>query len=275
MYNFRFLFFVLIFLGVSGCIKSPKHKGVAYVFPEKTIISEVEDACFKDSGGKWLKKGKEAEDAILGMFTDEVPVSQQKVAGDKIFTEIQSEFKINSGEEAHRLEKMLNKMKKYIARKDISYKVYLIEDEKNINAFTVPGGNIYVTTALMKFVESEDELAVILGHEIGHNENKHTNGFLKKQNIAAKIVGEDAGEIVASLASLLTMSFGQPQELEADRCGLYLAYSAGYDPAKGIAFFERIGADSNTEEAIRFISTHPYPSERAHCMERYLTAAKQ
>lgn len=259
---------------LSGCIQSPKRKGGVYHFPEKTVISEVEDACFQDEGGKWLKKGSKAEDAILNILTEDVTTKQQKQTGDEILAELKAEYPFLSGKEQDKLRKILSKMKKYTARKELTYQVYLLQDEENVNAFTVPGGNIYVTSALMRFVESDDELAVILGHEIGHNENKHTNRFLKKQNAAAKIVGKEASVVVAGVASMLTMAFGQPRELEADRCGLYLAYSAGYNPAKGIDFFKRLGNSSENVQLTRFLSTHPFPSERAGCMESYLVQAK-
>lgn len=270
----RFLIFVLAVVILSGCLKSPKRKGEVYHFPEKTIISEVEDKCFEDESGKWLKKGNKAEEAIMNVLTDDVTVEQQKEAGKEIFEELKSEYSFLEGEDLKKLRKILGKMRQYISRKELTYQVFLIEDKENVNAFTVPGGNIYVTDALMRFVESDDELAVILGHEIGHNENQHTNRFLRKQNAAAKIVGKEAGTIVAGITSMLTMAFGQPQELEADRCGLYLAYSAGYNPMKGIDFFKRLGKNSESTQTIRFISTHPFPSERAGCMESYLSQAK-
>ena len=120
----------------------------------------------------------------------------QKEAGDDFHKEIMEQFHL--AEKNHKywkkLRNIFNEVKKNAERKDISYTVFLLDDSL-LNAFTIPGGNVYVTTKLMDFVESDDELAVILGHEIGHNENKHTLKPLQKLSVAEKVLGNDFKKI--------------------------------------------------------------------------------
>ncbi|MEO1450975.1 MAG: M48 family metalloprotease, partial [Bacteroidota bacterium] len=108
------------------------------------------------------------------------------------------------------------------------------------------------------------------------NENQHTERYLKRLGLAENIFGQ-GGSIVANVLSLLTVSYNQPQELESDRAGVYLAYMAGYDPERGLDFFRRIQeADQGQEKSnlSRFLSSHPFPQEREACLKTYLDASR-
>ena len=160
-----------------------------------------------------------------------------------------------------------------------------VVDTEMPNAFAVPGGHIYVTRGLLSLVNSEDELAAVLGHEIGHVLARHGQkragvGVLTAPiSIAGAIAGlgvglvsPTLGNVVRGTGQLVTggmviAPYSRSQENEADRIGQALAARAGYDPA-GISSFmrtlEREG-DLRTEGAggFHFMKTHPQPKARA------------
>lgn len=262
----------LSLLLACGSKRSPKTE--TYRFPDKTIIHDIEkDNCLE--GGDWVVKGKNIEDGLLKMLGKEVTTEQQIEAGEEFHKEILKEFRL--ADESHpqwkKLRKLVEKMKPFVARQDIEYTPYLLDDTL-LNAFTIPGGNIYVTTRLMQTVASDDELAVIVGHEMGHNENKHTEKHLQRMNLAEAWLGKEAGQIAAALTQFLTLPYGQPQELEADRAGVYLAYKAGYEPAHGLDFFARFDDPGNHGTVERFLATHPFPKERNLCLQKYLDRSR-
>jgi predicted Zn-dependent protease len=140
-----------------------------------------------------------------------------------------------------------------------------------VNAFTL-GGEIYVTNALLDEAESIDELACILGHEIGHNELDHVANKLKEVEIAQGIFGEEAGAAVATFVGLLTMGFNQHNEAEADLYGIDLALAAGYDACRGIDFWNRLKAQENeANDMENFFRSHPYSSRRSNCYHSHIS----
>ncbi len=127
----------------------------------------------------------------------------------------------------------------HVQRKDIRYRFYIV-DSPMINASAVPGGGIYVTTGMLNFLESEAELATILGHEISHVDLKHCIERLQYELAARKIVGRDLAMITAIGYRLVNLGFNEQQELEADAGGVILAAKAGYHPRAAITVFERL-----------------------------------
>ena len=125
----------------------------------------------------------------------------------------------------------------YTRRKTIPYRFYIIGSQE-INAFAISGGAVYVTTGMLDFLESEAELAAILGHEISHV--KHCVERLQYE-VAARKIGGDRLAAIAELGSrLVGLGFSEQQELEADARGVLLAAAAGYDPMAARATFQRL-----------------------------------
>lgn len=273
----------IVLLSLSFCLIActkggrAHKKEEAYIFPDKTVIHNIEaDACLEGKSGEWVQKGKQIEEGLLNTFSGEITPQMQKEAGATFHKEIMEQFHLAEKNDNHwkKLRNIFNEVKQYAERKDIDYQVFLLDDSL-LNAFTIPGGNVYVTTKLMDFVESDDELAVILGHEIGHNENKHTLKHLQKLSVAEKMLGSDFKSVGAAILNIITLPYGQPQELESDRAGVYLAYTAGFNPERGPDFFDRINDGQQRGDFERFLSTHPFPGERSTCLKKYLQRCKQ
>ena len=124
-------------------------------------------------------------------------------------------------------------------RKAITYRFHVI-GSSDINAFAIPGGGIYVTTGMVDFLNSEAELAAILGHEISHVDLKHCVERLQYQVAARKIGGDDIAAIVSLGSFLVGIGYSKQQELEADAQGVLFAAAAGYDPTAARSAFQRL-----------------------------------
>jgi Zn-dependent protease with chaperone function len=156
-----------------------------------------------------------------------------------------------------------------VARKDVPYNVKIL-DVNDINAFNTLGGYLYVNEGLLDFVQSDDELAAIIGHETGHNERRHGVTFQAKATAINILFG------VASLFSPFLYRFGQlaqagtlakierGQELQADQYGLLLMSRAGYDPDAMISVMRHLGAlgDGRASGVDKYLADHPGINDR-------------
>jgi predicted Zn-dependent protease len=150
------------------------------------------------------------------------------------------------------------------ARKDVPYNVKIL-DTQDINSFTIGGGYIYVNEGLLDFVQSDDELAGVIGHETGHNERRHTVTLPAKAQILNLLFG------IASMFSPFLSQFGQfaeagiiakaqrGDELQADQYGLLLMSRAGYDPDAMISFMNHLGVLEGSKSSLvdSYLADHP------------------
>ena len=143
-----------------------------------------------------------------------------------------------------------------------------------INAFAVPGGYIYVTRGLLAALNSEAELALVLGHELGHINARHSVKKLSQVMIVqiGLAVAGALSETMAKISGLagiglqlLFLKYSRDDERQADELGILYARQSGYNPEKMISFFttlEKLGDLSGGHQLPGFLSTHPLTSER-------------
>lgn len=153
----------------------------------------------------------------------------------------------------------------------------LVVDEPVVNAFCLPGGKIVVFTGLLKHFKSNDEIATIIGHEVGHAVARHAaEGITKNlwfailQIILLQFVTPDLANAMSSL--LLRLPFSRKMEMEADYIGLLLIASAGFNPRVAPSVYEKLGKISGGDKSVMadYLSTHPSGKKRA----QLLTQAK-
>ncbi len=150
-----------------------------------------------------------------------------------------------------------------------NYEFHLLADEKTINAFALPGGQIFITYALYSKLENEDQLAGVLGHEIGHVISQHSADRMSKQGLTEGIlngvaVGFDPSTVqgAAVIANVINMKYSRGDELESDDLGVRFMIESGYNAQEMIAVMEILKTAAGTNGVPEFQSTHPDPENR-------------
>lgn len=147
----------------------------------------------------------------------------------------------------------------------------LVVDEPVVNAFCLPGGKIVVFTGLLKHFRSDDEIATIIGHEVGHAIARHAaEGITKNlwfailQIILYQFVMPDLANAMSTF--LLKLPFSRKMEIEADYIGLLLIASAGFDPRVAPSVYEKLGKISGDSSLRDYLSTHPSGKKRSQLL---------
>ena len=167
-------------------------------------------------------------------------------------------------------------------RPQLPWEFHLLDDAA-VNAFAYPGGFIFVTRGLMTHLNSESELAEVIGHEIGHVTAKHTVAAMSKQQITqiglvgASILSPQVakyGDVLGASASLLFMKFGREDELQSDALGFQYSLALGYDVRESPKVFATLGRLSESAGARipEWQSTHPDPGNRVQRAEQRIAA---
>ena len=171
--------------------------------------------------------------------------------------------------------------------KNFSWEFNLVKDPQ-VNAFCMPGGKIVVYEGLLPLVASEDELAVVVGHEVAHAVAKHSNERMSQQLMAqygAALLGvavSDKSAAVQKAASAVygigaqygvMLPFSRKHESEADYMGLVFMTMAGYNPDVAVNFWKKMSAGSGSSTP-EFMSTHPSDATRIADIQKALPAIK-
>lgn len=167
----------------------------------------------------------------------------------------------------------------YLRRQDIPFEFHVVESG-SINAFALPGGQIFVLRGMMDFLETEAELAAILGHEMSHVDLRHCVERYQYQHAMKRAGVHGVGRMMDLARMLVAIGYSQYQELEADAEGSRVAIEAGYDPDAAETVFNRLAkqfgetarppattpageVERSMEEALRdYFRTHPRTPER-------------
>lgn len=155
------------------------------------------------------------------------------------------------------------------------YEFTIIKSDQ-INAFTIPGGNIYMFSELIKVAETPEEVAAVLAHEIGHAEKRHVvTKLIKELSITAIISvlsGGDPSILTQVLKDIIGNSFDRRQEEEADKFALELLEKAGISPKSLARFFQRLNEKNlDYDEDLEILMTHPHNDKRIEQVRKYKT----
>jgi predicted Zn-dependent protease len=169
------------------------------------------------------------------------------------------------------------------SRSPYKYSFYLLADRKTVNAFALPGGQVFITEALMSLLGREDELAGVLGHEVGHVLARHSAERLAKEQLTQNLIGAvavgsgsyDTAQLAQLAGSLINMKYGREDELEADTLGLRLMRESGYDPRAMISVMQKLEKASGGARQPEFASTHPSPANRIQRIKEQLDTMPQ
>ena len=170
---------------------------------------------------------------------------------------------------------------------NLRWRYTVFDDDRQINAFALPGGKIGVYTGMMPVAKTDAGLATVMAHEVAHATARHGGerlslGLLLEMGSAALAAAmkkkdeKTAGGVLAAYgigtALVVALPFSRKQESEADRIGLIYMAKAGYDPREAIPFWERMGAAGRYAPP-EFLSTHPGYKTRIKNLRRWMPEA--
>jgi predicted Zn-dependent protease len=161
-----------------------------------------------------------------------------------------------------------------------NFEFHLLKSTNVVNAFALPGGQVFITAAMLGRLQSEAQLAAVLGHEIGHVIARHGAEHLAKQQLGISLVnavsiaasdGQQSSQQAAVLAQavnqLVSLKYGREDELESDRLGLRFMTKAGYNPQGIVELMKILASLSGKGRNPEILSTHPDPGNRAVQMQ--------
>lgn len=147
---------------------------------------------------------------------------------------------------------------------EFQWRLRVIHDDNTMNAFCTPGGYIYIYTGILKFLDTEDQFAGVLAHEIGHADMRHSTRQMTTMygvQILLDVLAGDRAALKQVTGALVGLKFSRTHETEADTRSVYYLCPTAYNAAGGAGFFQKIEAmgGANVPE---FLSTHPSPENR-------------
>ncbi len=174
--------------------------------------------------------------------------------------------------------------------KNFTWDYILVDNDKIVNAWCMPGGKIAVYTGLLKITKNTNALSIVMGHEIAHAVARHSierasqamtinlgttvaDIFLGGAiNRTRNTVGQNKGLDIFQLG--IMNPFGRKQETEADYLGLIFSSLAGYDIRESVKLWERMSEKNKGKEPPQFLSTHPSPTNRIRQIKRWIPTIK-
>jgi predicted Zn-dependent protease len=156
-------------------------------------------------------------------------------------------------------------------RNDFEWTLHIIHDDKTLNAFVSPGGYIYVYTGLIKYLETEDELAGVMGHEIAHADRRHSTANMTKQYgvqiLLSTVMGNNPGMMAQILGDLTGklggLKFSRNTESDADAQSVVYLSKTQYRCDGTAGFFEKM-MKQNSQQPPQWLSTHPSHENRVN-----------
>lgn len=196
---------------------------------------------------------------------------REMAIGLKMHTKVMKKYKLYENvEQNERVQKIF---KKLVAankdRTDVVYSIYIL-DEKDINAFSLPGGYIYLFRGVLDIAKTDDQIAAVIAHEMGHISARHGMKRLQASygatllELAATQAGGNAAYGVNVGLNSLFIQYSQQEEFEADRLGVKYMKGAGYNPEGAIRFLELMKKEEDKKgpQPFSYWRTHPHISER-------------
>ena len=161
-----------------------------------------------------------------------------------------------------------------------AFDFHLLRDDRTINAFALPGGQCFITYALFSQLQSEGQLAGVLGHEIAHVVARHGAQRMAKHRFTSGLIGAvmaasgsaQSGQFAQMIGQMVNMKYGRGDELESDRLGVQFMSEAGYDPRAMIGVMKILESAAGGKAQPEFFSTHPNPKNRVGKIEEAIAA---
>ncbi len=190
--------------------------------------------------------------------------NQEIEIGKKVAAQLEKEYGVwDDPEQTRRIERIGKSLVAVCERKDMPYTFKILNEKKELNAMAAPGGFIYITRALLEALDSDDEIAFVLGHEIGHIAGDHIRKQLSQAlaaSILLDILTARSSQLVRIgsdiMFSLYQSGYSRQHERDADTRGVRYMKAAGYNPIAAITALKKLGME-RYKGLVRWFGTHP------------------
>lgn len=215
-----------------------------------------------------------------------VPDQQMNAMGVQAFQELKQREAVSKAPAANAYVRCVSRAILDASRQELpgDWEIVVFESAQ-VNAFALPGGKIGVYTGMVAFAESPDQLAAVVGHEVGHVIARHGAERMSEALAATSALsvldmwqegGETKNLVVAALGLGFDLGIAKPhsrsQESESDTIGLRLMAKAGFDPRQAVELWRRMAERGRGPP--EFLSTHPSPDKRAAALEQQQPVAR-
>lgn len=217
--------------------------------------------------------------------------SEEMALGTQASQKILSKEETETGtERSARVEHIGKRIAAVAERPEFAWEFHTIPSDV-LNAFCLPGGKVFVYTALIDLTNGNDnELAAVMGHEIAHAVARHGAERASQNQLSgigqliiqvavtvatgSSAIGDASGSGYSALAQLgLLLPYSRTHETEADKIGIILAAKAGYNPRAAVTFWQKMAAASKGKETVSILSTHPLNAQRIADLEKEMPEA--
>ena len=207
-----------------------------------------------------------------------IPVAQEKEIGTKLRGEVAKKLTLVSGEPLNRVQAIGEKLAAVLPSRDFDYRFFVVDD-KTPNAFTIPGGSIYVHTGLLAMTNNH-ELAAVLGHELGHALKRHPTRSMTRaygvDYLAGLVLKTNKSQLKSIALQVakqgILIKYGREEELEADAVSADLLRKAGLPTEGLISFLTKIQQLESKKPGLVFFSSHPPTAERVRRLQTLLSS---
>jgi predicted Zn-dependent protease len=249
--GFKFRLLIGLVMGIVALISYYSKNQVNPITGEKQHI----DLTPQQEVAMGLQSAPQMAQEYGGVFNNNEVQQQAKAVGYKVVQQVEEEAKAKGISVPYQFD------------------FHVLADDQTVNAFALPGGQIFITVGLLKRLKSEDQLAGVLGHEIGHVVHRHSAQQMAKSDFYQGLVGAVAtatsdgtgmggGQIAQYVAQIQEMKFGRNDELQADEFGVQYMIKANYNPNAMIEVMEILAQASGGQQRDEFMSSHPSPENR-------------
>jgi len=219
-----------------------------------------------------------------------LPIGDEVAQGASAFAELKAKEKVSTDPAYNERVRRVGSRIATAVGKDLpeaKWEFTVFDAPETVNAFALPGGKVGVYTGLLKLAESDDELAFVMGHEIGHVTARHGSERMSK-GVAAAVIGVALDQATAKSdnhdlllaaygvgAGGAMLKFSRDNESEADYIGLRYAARAGYDPHAALTFWTKMAKEQKGAKLPAFLSTHPTDAQRIADLQKSVPAAEK
>jgi predicted Zn-dependent protease len=212
-----------------------------------------------------------------------ISTAQEVSIGNQVAAEVETKYRLSQNTaQIERVNAIGSRIAAVSDRQDLKY-YFKVLDNKDVNALSTPGGYVYVNSGLIEKA-NDDELAAVIGHEVGHIAARHSVQAMQA-NMGTSLVAslvfsrvettEQVRQAAAIGLNLIMLGYSREDEFEADKLGVRYTYYAGFDPNGAVTFMEKLLREEKGDNSFVYLRSHPLYSDRIAKAAAYAAYLKE